>query len=113
MKHIVERARRLSRTVAVGIRRAVDPPLDDRATPLDIRHVIVESVERRVQPAGHGRRVLPRSARLALFAERQHGRARLPNRQALAERSPLDYWRGAPGALPGVASLGRFARPHG
>jgi len=59
MKHIVERARRLSRTVAVGIRRAVDPPLDDRATPLDIRHVIVESVERRVQPAGHGRRVLP------------------------------------------------------
>ena len=59
MKKIVERAREISRTVAVNIRRAVDPPLDERATPLDIRHAVLEAVERRVQPAGHGRRIMP------------------------------------------------------
>jgi hypothetical protein len=59
VKRIVERAKQLSKTVAVGIRRAVDPPLDEHATPLDIRHAIVESIERRVQPAGRGRRILP------------------------------------------------------
>ena len=59
MKKIVERAREISRTVAVNIRRAVDPPLDERATPLDIRHAVVEAVERRVQPSGQGRRILP------------------------------------------------------
>ncbi len=59
MKRIVERARQFTKTVAVGIRRAVDPPLDEHATPLDIRHAIVESIERRVQPAGRGRRILP------------------------------------------------------
>lgn len=61
MKRIVERARQFSKSVAVGIRRAVDPPLDEQATPLDIRHAIVESIERRVQPAGRGRRILPDS----------------------------------------------------
>lgn len=59
MKRIVERARQLSTSVAMGIRRAVNPPLDEHATPLDIRHAIVESVEWRVQPAGRGRRILP------------------------------------------------------
>jgi FHA domain len=59
VKRIVERAKQISRSVAVGIRRAVDPPLDEHATPLDIRHAIVESIERRVQPAGRGRRILP------------------------------------------------------
>ena len=59
MKKFVERARELSRTVKVNLRRAVDPPLDDRATPLDIRHAVIEAAERRVQPAGRGRRVLP------------------------------------------------------
>jgi hypothetical protein len=59
VKRIVERAREFTKTVAVGIRRAVDPPLDEHATPLDIRHAIVESIERRVQPAGRGRRILP------------------------------------------------------
>ena len=59
MKKLVERARELSRTVVGSIRRAVDPPLDAAATPLDISHAVLEAVERRVQPAGHGRRVLP------------------------------------------------------
>jgi hypothetical protein len=59
VKRIVERARQFTKNVAVGIRRAVDPPLDEHATPLDIRHAIVESIERRVQPAGRGRRILP------------------------------------------------------
>lgn len=59
MKRIVERARQLSKSVAVGLRRAVNPPLDEQATPLDIRHAIVEAVEWRVQPAGRGRRILP------------------------------------------------------
>jgi hypothetical protein len=59
VKRIVERAKQISRTVAVGLRRAVDPPLDERATSLDIRHAIVEAIERRVQPAGRGRRILP------------------------------------------------------
>lgn len=59
MKRIVQRARHLSKTVAVNIRRAVDPPLDEDATPLDIRHAILEAIESRVQPAGRGRRILP------------------------------------------------------
>lgn len=61
MKEMIERARKLSRTVAVGIRRAVDPPLDSAATPLDLGLAVLDAIERRVQPAGGGRRVLPDS----------------------------------------------------
>ena len=61
MKEFVDRARQISRTLAGRIRRAVDPPLAADATPLEIRHFIVESVEARVQPAGAGRRTLPDS----------------------------------------------------
>jgi hypothetical protein len=59
MKKLVTRAREVTKTVAEGIRRAVDPPLREDATPLDVRHSILEAIERRVQPAGAGRRVLP------------------------------------------------------
>jgi hypothetical protein len=59
MKEIVDRARQLSRTVAGRLRRAVDPPLASDATPLEIRHFIIESIESRVQPAGGGRRKFP------------------------------------------------------
>jgi hypothetical protein len=59
MKDIVDRARQLSRTVAGRLRRAVDPPFPSDATPLEIRHFIIEAVEARVQPAGGGRRRLP------------------------------------------------------
>ena len=59
MKEIVDRAKQLSRTVAGRLRRAVDPPLASDATPLEIRHFIIESIESRVQPAGGGRRKLP------------------------------------------------------
>jgi len=61
MKQFVDRARQLSRTMAGRIRRAVDPPLASDATPLEIRHFIVESIESRVQAAGGGRRRLPDS----------------------------------------------------
>ena len=59
MKEIVDRARRLSRTMAGRLRRAVDPPLASDAAPLEIRHFIIESIESRVQPSGGGRRKLP------------------------------------------------------
>lgn len=59
MKELIDRARQLSRTLAVGIRRTVDPPLDAEATPLDLGLAVLEAIERRVQPAGKGRRVLP------------------------------------------------------
>lgn len=59
MKQIVDRAKQLSRTLAGRVRRAVDPPLATDATPLEIRHFVVESVEARVQPSGGGRRRLP------------------------------------------------------
>ena len=61
MKEIVDRARQLSRTMAGRLRRAVDPPLASDATPLEIRHFIIESIESRVQPSGGGRRKLPDS----------------------------------------------------
>jgi hypothetical protein len=59
MKEIVDRAKQLSRTMAGRLRRAVDPPLASDATPLEIRHFIIESIEARVQPSGGGRRKLP------------------------------------------------------
>ena len=59
MKHLVDRAKQLSQTMADRLRRAVDPPLASDATPLEIRHFIVESIEWRVQAAGGGRRRLP------------------------------------------------------
>jgi FHA domain-containing protein len=59
MKEIVDRAKQLSRTMAGRLRRAVDPPLASDATPLEIRHFIIESIEARVQPSGGGRRTLP------------------------------------------------------
>jgi DUF971 family protein len=45
--------------MAGRLRRAVDPPLASDATPLEIRHFIIESIESRVQPSGGGRRKLP------------------------------------------------------
>lgn len=62
MRKMVNRARELSRTVVVGLRRAVDPPLDEHATPLDISHAILEAIESRVPPSRQGRRVLPDGA---------------------------------------------------
>ncbi len=61
MRQIVDRAKQLSRTVAGRLRRAVDPPLASDATPLEIRHFIIESIESRVQPSGGGRRSFPDS----------------------------------------------------
>jgi len=59
MKNALQRAKAVSESVASAIRRAIDPPLGADARPLDIRRAIVEAVERRLEPAGAGRRVLP------------------------------------------------------
>ena len=59
MKAFVQRAREIGGAMAAAVRRAVDPPLDDDARPLDVKRAIVEAVERQVEPAGGGRRVLP------------------------------------------------------
>lgn len=89
MKNIVARARRLSKTVAVGIRRAVEPALDDRATPLDVRHAIVEAIEHRVQPAGGGRRILPDS----------HVKVRVLAADAASERALRTVLEGVQGTV--------------
>jgi pSer/pThr/pTyr-binding forkhead associated (FHA) protein len=59
MKKLVEQARTLGGTVVDAVRRAVDPPLDQDARPLDVKRAIVEAVEQQLEPAGGGRRVLP------------------------------------------------------
>ena len=59
MKKLVEQARSLGGTVVDAVRRAVDPPLDEDARPLDVKRAIVEAVEQQLEPAGAGRRVLP------------------------------------------------------
>ena len=59
MKAFVQRAKEIGGAMADAVRRAVDPPLDDDARPLDVKRAIVEAVEQQVEPAGGGRRVLP------------------------------------------------------
>ena len=58
MKKLVEQARNLGGTVVDAVMRAVDPPLDEDARPLDVKRAIVEAVEQQLEPAGAGRRVL-------------------------------------------------------
>ena len=58
MKKLVEQARTLGGTVVDAVMRAVDPPLDQDARPLDVKRAIVEAVEQQLEPAGGGRRVL-------------------------------------------------------
>jgi hypothetical protein len=62
MKKLVEHARTIGGTVVDAVRRAVDPPLDEDARPIDIKRAIVEAVEQHAEPAGAGRRVLPGDA---------------------------------------------------
>jgi len=59
MKNALQRARQMGESMANTLRRAIDPPLGPDARPLDIRRAIVEAVERQIEPAGSGRRVLP------------------------------------------------------
>jgi hypothetical protein len=62
MKKFVQQARAFGETVADVVRRAVDPPLTADARPIDVKRAIVEAVERQLEPAGGGRRVLPGEA---------------------------------------------------
>jgi hypothetical protein len=62
MKKFVERARSIGGNVVDAVRRAVDPPLDADARPIDVKRAIVEAVEQQSEPAGGGRRVLPGDA---------------------------------------------------
>jgi hypothetical protein len=62
MRKFVQQARAFGETVADVVRRAVDPPLTADARPIDVKRAIVEAVERQLEPAGGGRRVLPGEA---------------------------------------------------
>ncbi len=78
MKKLVEQARSLGGTVVDAVRRAVDPPLDEDARPLDVKRAIVEAVEQQLEPAGAGRRVLPGDGVLVkLLAEQAEARRAL------------------------------------
>jgi hypothetical protein len=59
MKNALSKAKAVGESMAGVLRRAIDPPLGPDARPLDVRRAIVETVERQVEPAGAGRRVLP------------------------------------------------------
>lgn len=59
MKEFLEKSRQFVQTVASKVGQAINPPLTDDATPLDIQHAIVEAIESRAQPVGGGRRALP------------------------------------------------------
>jgi len=59
VKSMITHARLVASAVTNAIRRTVEPTLEDDAKPLDVRHAIIEDIERQVQPAGKGRRVLP------------------------------------------------------
>ena len=55
-------SRRLSaigRDLQWRVRKFFDAPLDAAATPLEIRQAVLDDVERRIEPLGGGRRVLP------------------------------------------------------
>ena len=78
MKKLVEQARSLGGTVVDAVRRAVDPPLDEDARPLDVKRAIVEAVEQQLEPAGVGRRVLPADTVLvSLLVEQAEARPAL------------------------------------
>jgi hypothetical protein len=59
--HSIDRARTLARSAAARVRAWFEPPLEDDARPLEIRHAILEHVEQLAEPAAAGRRVLPRN----------------------------------------------------
>ena len=59
MKEFLEKSRQFVQTVASRVGKAINPPLSDDATPLDIQHAILEAIESRAQPVGGGRRALP------------------------------------------------------
>jgi hypothetical protein len=78
MKKLVEQARTLGGTVVDAVMRAVDPPLDADARPIDVKRAIVEAVEQQLEPAGAGRRVLPGDSILVkLLAEQAEARRAL------------------------------------
>ena len=59
MKEFLETSRRFVESVARKVSRAINPPLLDDATPLDLQQAILEAIESRMQPVGGGRRELP------------------------------------------------------
>ena len=51
--------RRIGRDLQTRLKEFFDNPLGPDATPLEILHVVLDELERKVQPAGRGRRVFP------------------------------------------------------
>jgi hypothetical protein len=59
MRARVREAAHVMQDVVGRVRGWFDPDLDADARPLEVREAILEQIERRVEPAGRGRRVLP------------------------------------------------------
>ncbi len=58
MKEFLEQGKQFVQSVASRVGKAINPPLSDDATPLDLQHAILEAIESRAQPVGGGRRAL-------------------------------------------------------
>ena len=82
-----ERVGKLAAGAMMRVRTWFDPPLDADARPLEIREAILDAVERRVEPAGGGRRVLPfKYAVVTVLGESPERRAALE--AALSDLQP-------------------------
>jgi pSer/pThr/pTyr-binding forkhead associated (FHA) protein len=78
MKQIFRQAEETVRTGVVKLRTWFDPPLDATARPLEVREAIIDHVERQVEPAGQGRRVLAHNhVTVTVLAVEKDDRAKL------------------------------------
>jgi hypothetical protein len=80
----IDRARTLARSAAARLRAWFEPPLEDDARPLEIRHAILDRIEQLAEPVAAGRRVLPRN-RIVVTVLASDGQARDLLRVALAD----------------------------
>jgi hypothetical protein len=87
-----ERTRHLMDRVVTRVNTLLDPPLAHDARPLEVQGAIVDAIERRAEPVGGGRRVLPyRRLDVTVLARDEADRAALraaldPLRDAVCTR---------------------------
>jgi hypothetical protein len=73
-----ERTRTLMNRVVTRVHTLLDPPLAHDARPIEVQGAIVDAIERRAEPVGGGRRVLPyRRLDIAVLARNDADRAAL------------------------------------
>ena len=78
MNDLLTRVDGALRTAVQRVQQWFDPPLDREAAPLEVREAIIEDIERRVESAGAGRRVLPYNrVTVTMFAADKPSRVRL------------------------------------